>query len=559
MKNKICNISLFSALLVCISGLSAIADSRGNRTYASAYNQANMWQDYDAQLAAATIKPNSATEDLPVAVENSELAEEIKTNKADTTVSELERCSMIYPTGVFKWGVPQSGSKKGGKPQCVAVVNLIHEDTKQILATTTIAAGDSMKCNIGMFPSSGYSAELNNIEIPEDEPPTMKKVEAQLNKEQKENAGIKIVAATLIGGLAGNMLGPKEKGDEKLLGAGKAQLGTTALGAGLAAGLMAASSYSGKVAGDTIKSTAVNATAGMLAGNMAAGLMSSDSVLATTTCKISEGGKSVEKDCIPGRAHIGSAVDKEAVKQLYVTKDSSHTVYKCTKTSNTITCDSDGGYIDIYVNNILIDKMNDVNWDAAESLCRDKEDLSKYHTDVSNCDSDETKRVKIYKVSAAKKSTTSYAAYAVFDKIPHKIFGYKVSDFENNLIKRNPKYYKRKSDNSVGELLDNNDVKQLTFKPSTRSAQDGSVIDLYNESRAKGTMIGAGAGGALGGFSGYQGAQAELTERYLTALRVYDDYVGKFYCATGERFLELYNNFFEIPSAPVLPGDSDTN
>ncbi len=542
MKTKTCNITLFSALVACFSGMSdaAFADSRGVKAYADAYNQVNIIREQQAYLdaqAAAAVQPASATVDLPVAVEDEKLARAITENKSDTKISDLERCSMIYPNGVFKWGIPQSGIRKNQKPQCIAVVNLVDAETKSILATTTVAAGDAMRCNIDMFPEEGYEVALSNVELPADEPPTMKDAEKALNKEQKHNAGIKIAAAALIGGLAGNMLGPKKKDDDKLLGTGKMQLLTTAAGAAGAAGLMAASSYSGKVAGDTIKSTAASATAGMLAGNMAAGLMSSESVLGTTKCTVKVGDKSEEMDCVPGRAY--KATDTETV---YMTKGGT-TVYTCNKNNDQFSCTS-YDFIDLTINGKSIEKITD--WDSIDgAICKETDGGSTYS--ASTCTEENVE--KLFK-GQGKKYSEDWAAYAVFKKdLPTKPLGYKVGDFDK--LKKNPGviYYERKSDNTVGNKLN----QSVSFEPAARNAQDGSIIDLNNEARAKATMLGTAAGGALGGFSGYQGAQAEIVDRWTTAMREYDEYLLKFYCATGTRYLNKYNEYFEIADMSVVP------
>ena len=111
---------------------------------------------------------------------------------------------------------------------------------------------------------------------------------------------MKIAAGAIIAGVAGNLLAKQDTsktGDSKIpLGTGKTQLLDTAVGAATGAGIMAVSSYTGKVAGDTIKSTAVNAASGMLIGNMMAGANGGDSVITTTKCSVN----GIEHDCVVG-------------------------------------------------------------------------------------------------------------------------------------------------------------------------------------------------------------------------------------------------------------------
>lgn len=555
MKNKICNISLFSGLLASVTNMPSVAfsaqwmDARAQRSYADAYNQVIMTQqqEYIAAQTIPTVQTASATEDLPVAVTDEKIADEIKNNKSETTVSDLESCSMIYPTGLFKWEVPQSGITASLKPQCVAVIELYDATTQKVLATTTLAAGDTMKCNIEMFPKDGWEQELNNVQLPLDTEPTMKDVEQELNKEQKENAGLKIAAAAIIGGLAGNMLGPKkDSDDDKLLGTNKEKVATTAIGAGAAAALMAASTYSGKVAGDTIKSTAVNATAGMIAGNMAAGLTSSESVLATTKCTVNN----VEKDCVIGRFYT-KGDNITASNKYYTTRGT--TAYncstgKCSRIPNTLIDVVLTGNNDIKTQ--AKDDMNDGDWSRLTAHYIQSDGSIDTSKPDDNAEA-------LYLVEFATTTTgASQPGFAVFGNLSTKVFGYKVSDWNDSLKKKEHSYYRRYvNDSEAGDEI----TGDIEFVPSARDAQDGSIIDLTNEARAKATMIGAAAGGALGGFSGYQGAQSELTERYLVAVNEYSLSLSNFACRTGSRFLGIYNSEIFIPSANALKANENKN
>ncbi len=88
------------------------------------------------------------------------------------------------------------------------------------------------------------------------------------------------------------------------------------------------------------------------------------------------------------------------------------------------------------------------------------------------------------------------------------------------------------------------------FFPIYKSADDGSIIDFGNKARLKATLTGAGAGGALGAFSAYQGAKTDISNRWTTAVREYEDSLGKVYCITGDRYLTRYNDVFDILSMP---------
>ena len=114
-------------------------------------------------------------------------------------------------------------------------------------------------------------------------------------------------------------------------------------------------------------------------------------------------------------------------------------------------------------------------------------------------------------------------------------------------VKKNPEYkvYRRTYDNNIGSVIDENNV---TFEPLKKDASDGGIIDLENKARLKSTATGAGVGGAIGAFSGVQGAKTEIQERYVSARREYDDSLLKFVCMTGERYLGEYNSYILIPN-----------
>ena len=85
------------------------------------------------------------------------------------------------------------------------------------------------------------------------------------------------------------------------------------------------------------------------------------------------------------------------------------------------------------------------------------------------------------------------------------------------------------------------------FDVMSRDASDGGMIDLSNKARLKGTLTGAGIGGGVGAFTAYQGAQTEIDERWVAAVREYKDSLQKFYRGTGTRFLSFYNDTIVLP------------
>jgi hypothetical protein len=63
----------------------------------------------------------------------------------------------------------------------------------------------------------------------------------------------------------------------------------------------------------------------------------------------------------------------------------------------------------------------------------------------------------------------------------------------------------------------------------------------------KGTLTGAGVGAGMGAFAGYQGAQKDVEDHWVSAVREYKDSLQKIYCVTGNRFLSYYNDTIIIP------------
>ena len=107
--------------------------------------------------------------------------------------------------------------------------------------------------------------------------------------------------------------------------------------------------------------------------------------------------------------------------------------------------------------------------------------------------------------------------------------------------------------NANGDVIDLGvDIKSgnVIFEPITVDADDGGLIDLNNKARMKSTLVGAGAGAGLGAFTAYQGAQSEIEERLVSAIREYKDSLNTFYCITGKRLLSTYNDPVVIPVMP---------
>ena len=551
---------MFSAILASISTLPIEARVNVNtknagRSYADAYNQVNAlrYQQEYLDATATNVTTASATATLPVLVSDEKLASEILNNSSKTTVAQLENCAMIYPNGVFRWEIPESGVRQNQLNQCVAVVSLVDANTNEVLATTTLAAGDTMKCNIDSFPETGMNAvALSKTMLPADAAPTMADVEAVMNEEQKQNAGIKIAATAIISAVAGNALSKKDAGSTAILGTGKDQLKGSAIGAVTGAGLEAASIYTGKVAGDTIKSTAVDAAAGAVVGNMLAGQSGTDGFLIIKKC----GGQ----DCVLGSVEFeGEDWDAPKDNTFDIVNLSGTSVKRCAPKEDKFNCTNNPiRLLDIYVSNgsdtVPLKNLKDTKKNATTNTYQYTERYivdENYSTfklakvgDIIN-DSDVYFRV----ASAKQTAGNAYPAYVTMkSNLSNKIGGHKISELNENNI---AKYYYRNSDGSVGSEIPKD--KKPRFFPTSGSAEDGALVDFSNPGRTKGTLTGAAAGGALGGFAGYQGAKSEITDRWTTASREYEDSLSNFVCMTGTRYLGKYNDYVEIP----LPNTTD--
>lgn len=137
-------------------------------------------------------------------------------------------------------------------------------------------------------------------------------------------------------------------------------------------------------------------------------------------------------------------------------------------------------------------------------------------------------------------------APALIPYFQDKAFGMRKKDWVDWKSKHsNADIYGRTSAGNASDKIGNASL--ASFYPVYRTAADGNIIDLGNKARLKGTLIGAGTGGALGAFSAYQGAQSDIENRWASAVTEYKDSLQKFYCATGTRFLGFYNEEIPIP------------
>lgn len=571
--------------LCSASADAAIRVGNASRNYAAGYQQVNVQREQIAAAAAAAAAPVATTQsadtetNLPVRVANRELAQKLSRGETDSRVSiaTLDSCAMVYPNGEFAWDSPTVGNGAGGASTCVAVVELRGyqmglDGSDVVLARANLAAGDAVKCNISDFPEFSYTADAAQITFPADHEPTRADVVQVLNAEQKQNAGLRIAAGTVIGGLAGNAAGKNEIGSDSILGGGKHKTTGTIIGALSGAALMASNAYSGKLAGDMILSTGVNAAAGSMIGNIAA---SGESVLRIEDCKIPSvtvaKGKTTTNANADNKAttdatanNNANADDKIAEPQSKNSKClwgvirkgtalSGKNAYYNTGDETTLVCESDNtGCKQETLLNIELAAYPNKDIDAAA-----KEGFEKITADSTKqfylTEKNEMKNginpdnSAIYaRISNATVATGTQMPAMIAD-VNDKAFGYKRSDWAKLKTDLSGHTILGRTSSGAGYALDG-EYSINDFYPMMVDASDGGIIDFGNKARLKGTLIGAGAGGALGAYAGYQGAQSDIENRWVTAVREYKDSLQKIYCATGKRFLGYYNDEIVIPT-----------
>lgn len=541
MKNKSVGFSLIAVLAVL--PLDSDAAIRVGNNSRNKYQQAN--------IAAAVVQDVQPTE-LPINVKNTDLANQILSGDTSSGVGidTLEQCSMIYPTGIFEWATPTIGRKAGSPSMCTAVVEMRAlmagpNGENLILARANLAAGDSVKCNISAFPEGSWLPDAGNVVFPADSEPTKEDVIAVMNQEQKQNAAIKIIGGTILGGLIGNFTGANDVGNDSMLGTDKDKLKNTAIGAAGGAALMVGNAYGGKVAGDMILSAGVNAAAGGVIGNVMA---SGDSVLRIEKCIVDK----QETTCLWGYYKETTPLNTEE-EQAFVNIADISDFYVC-KTDDQ-TCRRErltGGMPKNYKEKTRqSDKKQMLLSDAFEEQFREVDANQKYcfkdgkMEQTSTCDDAKNTYIIIEGASIVTKTQP-----AMVVGVQDKKFGYKKSEWDSD-IKENFNAENIVGRNGKGEAIDLGikDPKLEYFDPMTLDADDGGIIDLDNKARLKGTLTGAGVGGAMGAYTAYQGAQDEVTQRWMAEVQAYKDSLNKIVCVTGTRFLSSYNDDVFIPVA----------
>ncbi len=496
-------------------------------------------------------------------------------NGTTTTVSanQMDACNAIYPGGTFDWLRPTMGMQSGASPKCSAYVEMRAYDTAgtgyKVLATGYLASGDAVKCNIDNFPD--ITVVGRDFTYPADAAPTVEDVERVMVAENKTNAGFKILAAAVVGGLGGNIVGKADKGNDSLLGTNKEKLKSTAIGAVGGAALMTASTQINDYkAGNMILSTGMNAAAGAVAGNVMA---TGEDVLQIDNCP-TDLQKTATK-CIYGTVKEKTSNNSNGLKSenkdWYFYDFEKKEYWQCTTTDGNAASSRPMEFAKCQATSLSDVEFSDTSDDActgskySSDECKKKlkEDaVTKYVFDDNSSKStsiydkilksdDEKKGTIVLLKSADKAGSRTGAVVALDNDTPNNIFGYDREDWKN----RDTEKSKLKLvSNKIYDLygVEQKGILISDFKPAYKSASDGSVIDFNNAARTKSTMIGAGAGGALGALSGAAGAESAVQERWQTAMREYDDSLNNIVCYTGARYLSRYNDVVIIPEMKNL-------
>lgn len=529
--------SIVSLLCVCCVCSAEAALRVGNSgtgrggTYTAVQSQVATETPASQQEIIATAK-TSKDLGLSVRVADMELARQIAANNpnAGITSAQLDACAAIYPMGAFAWDTPTSGNQS--VTGCVADVEMrmVNGTDDIVLASARVAAGDVIKCNISNFPQSGYTTNAGSIIFPADREPTMDEVIATMNKEQKQNAGMKIAAATIIGGLGGNFVGQNDPGTGGSLGTSSDKMTKTAIGAIALGGLTAISTQSGKVGGDVIMGATVNAIGGGLIGNIS-GI--GDAVLLTRKC---EG-----TDCLYG--YVAKNTELGGTQAGFL-GTMNHFVRCNVVNGGFNSCGS------VHFEHWSLSGVGD-NYTKSEDLQRNlasNTTIPKYCLIGSEikpatlgCDGGEI----FYQMTSAEQQGNPQAAVIVGWNAVLKTN----ADFKQwRRNAKNPDIRFRYNDGTIGQPVSKSDFSARDFVALTQDATDGAIIDLNNSARTNATLTGAGVGAGLGGFSAYQGATTDVENRWVAEVQAYKDSMTKIYCATGKRYLSQYNEVAIIPA-----------
>ena len=534
------NLIMHYSLFVAMVGIAATGDAYsavriGNATKNQYYANQMLQNQYANQIASV----NDISDKTPNA----------PADAAPVTNAQYETCAQIYPNGEFEIARPTAGMGTGGAKTCTAVVEL-RTGVDTVLARANVASGYGIKCNISEFPESSYTIDAQNVIFPADTEPTVDDVKQVMNQEQRQNAGFKIATAALVGAIGGNISGKNDPGKDGFMGTDKGKIKNTVIGAVGGAAIGAGGAYAGKVGGDMIMSAGVNAAAGAVAANiMAAG----DSVLRIEKCKDSDG-KDTGESCLWGyvvrgtklTSNDGSLCNGAECYKYYINLDDGVTVMRCGKDNNN--CTSSNKLISISVADKPLETLERKDLDALK-------DANSFHIRQDN----NGNKSMVSGPGQTPDYTYALITGAKIDggtKEPAMIVGFEDSAFGKKRDKwidwkddnKNTPINHRNGNGIVGEQFES-EVKLDDFYPMYIDADSGGIVDLGNKARLKSTLIGAGAGGALGAFVAYEGAQSDIDERWVSAVREYRDSLQKFYCATGGRFLSYYNDEIYIPES----------
>jgi len=499
----------------------------------AAHHQIVMQQQYhewrqDPLNIAADTAARMAT--LPVRMASSTMARSILdgTHEYGISRANLEQCQMIFMAGTMAWDMPNAGLRRPQNMTCIAEVELrqIHGMNDIVLARAFVAAGDSMTCNIDYFPESSFTPAAFQTEFPADRPPTIDEVQAVMDAERRQGAGWRIAAGAVIGGAGGALLNPENR------------WAGGAIGVGIGGGTMAAASYTGHVAGETIQAAVIGAAAGGAIANMMA--------LGNRTYPAVESHET-------GNYLVGRCITTTPRQERHY-----YGFFDIATGSQMICANSDGKKINcdtnVRLSNMFVEGEDILRRartpDDSRAFCQTPDGSMA----IDNCISDSR---SWFLLDGNFGDNTSV-------ETSWQIIANQASGF-CRLADAAPQRSRRLKGADLLEVCDSSGghvsfygvafgggpstsfVQCENFEVFNRDSHDGNIIDLSNPARLRSTLTGAAIGGALSGFAAHSGATQEVQERWMAEMRRYTDSLSRVSCFTGTRFLGQYNSVVIIP------------
>ena len=507
--------------------LAAATGDRGAR--AEAYRHAVAMQTPVVETATVVTTGGDAeaavdTSNLPVRVANIELARDIASGRGrfNVQMAQLENCSMIFPRGRFAWDSPTAGARfsAGQVPgvTCVAEVELrqVHGNNDVILARARVAAGDTIHCNIGAFPTESYTPEAFSLTFPRDSEPTLGEVRRQMDREFRGRRTENMLLAAAAGGVTGYFT------TGGWVGAG--------IGAVAGAGVGHVATDAGHITGNVIMGATVNAVSSAVIAN----IMDERTVLWVDDCPPPATGM----ESISGQCLFGQHADTNDLP-------AGQTVFYNIRNRHTIVCDEN--LANCNPTNLMNVRVHGQDLSVIP-ITRTGQGDGQYcfHNAgmITECEDRQDRPVEWNQVEPTD------GIRVTLDAQPAVCIGWTNSNparWDREGAKSCPGGIRSFVGGRAGPAITNASAEN--FVPRRVSTDDrGQLVDMSNLGWWSPTHTGAMMGGALGGWAAFQGADEELTQRWLAEMNAYRGSLNRIYCGTGTQLLSTYNDIAIIPN-----------